>query len=225
MSRPSDLTRQSLIEEAIEVFAAKGYEGASVRTITRKANANQAAITYHFGGKEKLYQEVLRVSLNAFSERALLDSSMVARIDRDEAVRLFVRQQLQPLLNNSRTARFLRIFAWESLSPSAVFRDYVATEQIPTLVLAEAIVRRYLPKAATSEDVTVTAFWLANQAAAFIRHAHALAGPPARLTIDEAFVDRLIERMAMLAIGALRESGRDRVEPAGPSTRSVAVPA
>lgn len=52
MSRASDLTRQSLLEEAIEVFAASGYEGASVRTITRRAGANQAAITYHFGGKE-----------------------------------------------------------------------------------------------------------------------------------------------------------------------------
>ncbi len=63
MSRASELTRQSLIEEAINVFAAKGFDGGSVRTITQKAKANQAAINYHFGSKEGLYREVLRTSI------------------------------------------------------------------------------------------------------------------------------------------------------------------
>jgi TetR/AcrR family transcriptional regulator, regulator of cefoperazone and chloramphenicol sensitivity len=53
-------TKQRLLEAAEEVFATKGYEGASVEEITRKAGANRAAISFHFGGKERLYIETVK---------------------------------------------------------------------------------------------------------------------------------------------------------------------
>jgi AcrR family transcriptional regulator len=53
-------TKQRLLEAAEEVFATKGYEGASVEEITRKAGANRAAISFHFGGKERLYVETVK---------------------------------------------------------------------------------------------------------------------------------------------------------------------
>jgi AcrR family transcriptional regulator len=59
MSQAVETTRDGLIKAAIAVFSAKGFEGGSVREITQAANANQAAINYHFGGKEGLYREVL----------------------------------------------------------------------------------------------------------------------------------------------------------------------
>src|SRR5947209_1066440 len=53
-------TKQRLLEAAEEAFATKGYEGASVEEITRKAGANRAAISFHFGGKERLYIETVK---------------------------------------------------------------------------------------------------------------------------------------------------------------------
>ena len=53
-------TRHRLLEAAILTFAAKGYDGAGIREIARRANANSALVTYHFGGKEGLYREALR---------------------------------------------------------------------------------------------------------------------------------------------------------------------
>jgi AcrR family transcriptional regulator len=67
MSQPTTIpettpqtTKQRLLEAAEEVFATKGYEGASVEEITRKAGANRAAISFHFGGKERLYVETVK---------------------------------------------------------------------------------------------------------------------------------------------------------------------
>lgn len=51
-------TRSRLIEAALEVFGHKGFEGASTREIASAADANLAAIVYHFGGKEELYRAV-----------------------------------------------------------------------------------------------------------------------------------------------------------------------
>ena len=49
-----------LLESATALFAQRGYDGTSVKAITSRAGANLGAVTYHFGGKENLYHEVLR---------------------------------------------------------------------------------------------------------------------------------------------------------------------
>jgi AcrR family transcriptional regulator len=49
---PSSDTARALLAAALELFAAHGYRGASVRAITRRAGANLGAVTYHFGSKE-----------------------------------------------------------------------------------------------------------------------------------------------------------------------------
>lgn len=48
-------TREALIDAAIEVFGHAGFDAASTRAISRKADVNQALIGYHFGGKQGLY--------------------------------------------------------------------------------------------------------------------------------------------------------------------------
>src|SRR5271169_4532433 len=48
--------RQRLVQSAIEVFGAYGFDGASTRILAEKAGVNLAAIPYYFGGKEGLYR-------------------------------------------------------------------------------------------------------------------------------------------------------------------------
>ncbi len=62
-------TRSALIASGRRVFASKGFEGASVRDITRSAGANLGAITYHFGSKRALYEAVLTSGLTPVVER------------------------------------------------------------------------------------------------------------------------------------------------------------
>jgi AcrR family transcriptional regulator len=51
--------RERLIEAARQLFARDGFDAASVRDITARAQANLGAITYHFGTKEALYHAVI----------------------------------------------------------------------------------------------------------------------------------------------------------------------
>lgn len=55
-----DETRQRLIEVGIEVFGRLGHEAATTRMLAEAAGVNLAAIPYHFGGKEGLYQAVVK---------------------------------------------------------------------------------------------------------------------------------------------------------------------
>jgi TetR/AcrR family transcriptional regulator, regulator of cefoperazone and chloramphenicol sensitivity len=44
-------TRTRILEAALELFAASGFEGASTRTIAEQAGVNLPAIQYYFGSK------------------------------------------------------------------------------------------------------------------------------------------------------------------------------
>lgn len=51
--------RRRLLLAALKKIGEKGYENASVREIADEAEQNLASISYYFGGKEKLYAQVL----------------------------------------------------------------------------------------------------------------------------------------------------------------------
>ncbi len=48
-----------ILDAAIEVFAAEGYDGASTRTLAERAKVNLPAIQYYFGSKEGLYRAAI----------------------------------------------------------------------------------------------------------------------------------------------------------------------
>src|SRR4029077_18806791 len=53
-------TRKRLLEAAGEVFAERGFRDATIQEICRRADANIAAVHYHFADKEQLYRAVIQ---------------------------------------------------------------------------------------------------------------------------------------------------------------------
>jgi TetR/AcrR family transcriptional regulator len=64
-----DDTRDDLVAAARRLFGQRGFDGTSVRAITREAGANLGAVTYHFGSKRGLYAAVLENGLRPIAER------------------------------------------------------------------------------------------------------------------------------------------------------------
>lgn len=50
-----EATRMALLEAALVLFGERGFEGTSTRDIAGLAGCNQGLISFHFGGKEGLY--------------------------------------------------------------------------------------------------------------------------------------------------------------------------
>ena len=71
MNRPSEITRERVMKAAERLIAEHGYESTSIRAIVAKARVNQAAINYHFAGKEGLYREILRAAFRALTAHQL----------------------------------------------------------------------------------------------------------------------------------------------------------
>lgn len=203
MSRASERTREALIEAAAVVFAERGYEGGSVRDITRRADANQAAINYHFGGKEGLYREVLRMAFAALKQSDVLDVERFDALEQREALQLFVRQMLLPLLKRDVLARYIRILNWEILQRTEIFQDLAMAENASLVTGAERLVRRFLGEGASAEEVAVATLWLLHQGFIFVRDYEYLTRPPHNLQVDEHFVDRLADFLTRLLASGL----------------------
>ena len=73
MARPKKTarvdTRARIFQAGIDEFAARGYDGAGVDRIARRARVNKALIYYYFESKRGLYREILHDAL-----RALVDA-------------------------------------------------------------------------------------------------------------------------------------------------------
>ncbi|MGF1483991.1 MAG: TetR/AcrR family transcriptional regulator [Opitutales bacterium] len=75
-------TRARILRAASRIFVQKGFDGASLRTITQAADVNLAAVNYHFGSKDKLVWEVLRERIEPLNlQRLGLLDEAVARAD------------------------------------------------------------------------------------------------------------------------------------------------
>jgi AcrR family transcriptional regulator len=193
------------MKAAVELFAEKGFDGASVRAIVAKARVNQAAINYHFDGKDGLYLEVLKVAFDAFTRHDGFDAEKLKTMPRDEALRSFIYLQLRPLLFRDEISRYVRIFAWENVRPSKVLQKVVATNAAPFLTRATELVRRFLPATATDQEAMCGAIWLMGQCSVFLRNREQFTQSPFNLKIDEPFVERLADLITRLALGGLAQ--------------------
>ena len=63
-------TKEQIVRAAEQLFAARGFDGVSVREIAAAAgNGNNSAVKYHFGSKEQLAQTIFESRLPQLDER------------------------------------------------------------------------------------------------------------------------------------------------------------
>jgi AcrR family transcriptional regulator len=69
MARPARVSPDVILAAAALEFAARGFAGARVDRIARRAKVNKAMIYYHFKSKERLYRTLLRRMFTLAAER------------------------------------------------------------------------------------------------------------------------------------------------------------
>jgi AcrR family transcriptional regulator len=79
--------REAIVAAAIEVFARKGYAGASTREICAQAGVTKPVLYYHFRGKEHLYQELMIDSFSTY-QKQLLSATQSRGTLRERLVRM-----------------------------------------------------------------------------------------------------------------------------------------
>lgn len=91
-------TQARILEAAAALFAARGYEGASISAIAGRAGVSRSAVFWHFGDKETLFRETFRRMLVPFAEevaRTLTHADPATRlVELISVYERFVEQQI-----------------------------------------------------------------------------------------------------------------------------------
>ncbi|MFW6201535.1 MAG: TetR/AcrR family transcriptional regulator [Gemmatimonadota bacterium] len=128
----SGSTRDRLLDAAEELFAERGFDGTSIRAVTRRAGANPASVHYHFGGKEELLRAVFdRILTPVTRERlALLEAAEAGapdgRPDVEAVLRAFIAPDLELIRTGGRRGRLVARFLGRAhTEPAAVVQRLI----------------------------------------------------------------------------------------------------
>ena len=161
-----DDTRVRLLMAATEVFAEHGYHAATTREICRRANANLAAIHYHFGDKAELYRAVFKLPFQEKS--AAFDAAGQENLTLEESLTLFYRALMAPIFGDDLLMQqFMRLHAREEIDPSGVLGDVVVQAIRPNFEQLKKILCRELKVSKADSDIERMAFCLVGMAKIF----------------------------------------------------------
>jgi AcrR family transcriptional regulator len=134
------VTRERLLDAAGEEFAERGFRAATVRDICKRADANVAAVNYHFGDKEKLYAAAVKYAHDCV-ERHRIDAGLPENATPEQRLHTFVRAFFTGLLEAGKPAWHAKLMAREMAEPTAVLNEIAEHGVKPRLAILSSIIR------------------------------------------------------------------------------------
>ena len=128
-------TKTRILDAAEQLFMEHGFEATSLRSLTSAACVNLAAVNYHFGSKEELFQAVLTRRLDPMNQERI---ELLERIERDAAgkpmsVEKILFAMLIPALRLARDEErggkhFLRLVGRAYADPAPFIRQFLSEQ-------------------------------------------------------------------------------------------------
>ncbi len=149
-------TKSRILDAAEELFMEHGFEATSLRLITTAAGVNLAAVNYHFGSKEELFQAVLTRRLDPMNQERLrlLGQYEAAGTDGHGKGPLTCEQIISamfiPALKLARDheqggKNFLRLLGRAYADPAPFIREFLSNQYAEMIARFRAAFGRALP--------------------------------------------------------------------------------
>ena len=137
--RIREKNRQKIIQAAEQIFAQKGFSGATTQAIAELSKLPKANVHYYFGTKAALYKAVIANILDPWlsATNDLKDDS-----DPRQAMESYIRAKVMLSKNRPLASR---IFANEVISGAPVIKDVLRTELRDWVLEKRAVMDRWSP--------------------------------------------------------------------------------
>lgn len=145
-------TQAKILDTAEGLFMEHGFEAASLRQITAAASVNIAAVNYHFGSKEELFQAVLTRRLDPMNQERV---ALLARFEQEIAPRVLSSEKILaamfiPALKLARDPErggknFLRLLGRAYADPAPFIRRFLSEQYAVMISRFKAAFARALP--------------------------------------------------------------------------------
>ena len=151
--RTSNATKERTLDAAEALFMEHGYEATSLRAITAAAAVNLAAVNYHFGSKEELFQAVLTRRLDPMNQARV---DLLTRLEAKAAPAPLACERillalLYPALQLARDRErggkdFLRLLGRAYADPAPFIRRFLSEQYAVMIARFKAAFARALPR-------------------------------------------------------------------------------
>ena len=128
-------TKTRILDAAESLFMEHGFEATSLRSLTAAASVNLAAVNYHFGTKEELFQAVLTRRLDPMNQERI---ALLERVEREAggkpaSVEKVIFAMLIPALLLARDEQrggmdFLRVLGRAYADPAPFIRHFLSEQ-------------------------------------------------------------------------------------------------
>lgn len=197
--------KRRLLEAGGQVFAELGFRNATVREICKRANANIAAINYHFGDKAGLYSAVMR-SFAGLS-LATYPPDMDLPPDPTPAQRLhaFVRSMLFRISDKDKPGWFGKLLARELVDPTHALDERIEENARPMTMTLVEIVRDLVGRDLPEPDLRRAVCSIMGQVYFYHTHRNGLDRLFPGQQYEPADIERLARHITDFTIGGLRQ--------------------
>src|SRR6478609_7238305 len=145
-------TKTRILDAAERLFVEHGFEATSLRSLTSAAGVNLAAVNYHFGSKEELFQAVLTRRLDPMNQArvALLDRAEAEASGAPVSCEQILAALLTPALALSRDPErggknFLRLLGRAYADPAPFIRRFLSDQYATMIERFKTAFARALP--------------------------------------------------------------------------------
>jgi AcrR family transcriptional regulator len=149
----SSVTKERILDAAEALFMEHGFEATTLRQITAAASVNLAAVHYHFGSKEELFEAVLTRRLDPMNQERL---ALLTRFEQESAPKALSCEKILaamfiPALKLARDPErggknFLRLLGRAYADPAPFIRQFLADQYAVVIARFKAAFGRALPQ-------------------------------------------------------------------------------
>jgi AcrR family transcriptional regulator len=203
--KKSQTTKGRLLQAACEIFAKRGFRDATVAEICDAAEANIAAINYHFGDKESLYDAVWHHAFEVASSAYPIDGRLPETPILEAYLYSYANAILHRIFSETETGLFAKLLYREMAAPTLAL-DHIAKELlIPQSQFLGEAVRKALKTKLEEEDIRLCMHSIIGQCA-FYNFGRALRERViGKKTMSEEEIERMARHIARFSMGGLKE--------------------
>ncbi len=199
-------TKDRLVDVAGRMFAERGFDGVSVREIIRAAGANLGAVTYHFGGKDGLFEEVVIRKTNKGKE--IWKNIITGGDSPDVKLRKMLEAYAMYILHDepSLKAMFSEMIAGGRRLPHIAVKSVKWRNSVFAQVMKEGI-RKGIFRKCDTECATWNFF---GMLASYILY-QPLSAPSRRTKLySKAYIRRIVDTAVDIFLNGVRAKGRKK---------------
>jgi len=203
-------TKSRILDAAESLFMEHGFEATSLRSLTSAASVNLAAVNYHFGTKEELFEAVLTRRLDPMNQERI---DLLTRMEREAGEKpvsceKLISAMLVPALRLARDEKrggkhFLRLLGRAYADPAPFIRHFLSANYAEMIGRFKSAFMKALPHL-TRQELTWRLHFVMGALSYTVSGTDALKLLQQAMPHDPDNDELLIERLAPFLVAGLK---------------------